>query len=172
MATHVKLDYEVHMTEVSRLNKCYIKNYGCFDKKLEILFTILHDINNNTNFVLVTLIEILPKEKKQREEKTNVLGQASVDVMPLLSGKTITCFLNSSYGTPFLINAKSEIDLSVASTEKNFKTYFWPFFEELAMLLWNWLLYLQIMWLLIGRLSKYMRYQVQLLTIWVQKYPR
>ncbi|XP_075258930.1 cilia- and flagella-associated protein 70-like isoform X3 [Convolutriloba macropyga] len=35
--------------------------------------------------IIVTLIEILPKEKKQREEKTNVLGQASVDVMPLLS---------------------------------------------------------------------------------------
>ncbi|XP_063715632.1 cilia- and flagella-associated protein 70-like isoform X3 [Symsagittifera roscoffensis] len=34
--------------------------------------------------IIVTLIEILPKEKKQREEKTMILGQASVDIMPLL----------------------------------------------------------------------------------------
>ena len=35
---------------------------------------------------LVTLIEILPKEKKQKEEKSIVLGQASVDMMSMLRG--------------------------------------------------------------------------------------
>uniref|UniRef100_W5M3G9 Cilia and flagella associated protein 70 n=1 Tax=Lepisosteus oculatus TaxID=7918 RepID=W5M3G9_LEPOC len=37
--------------------------------------------------VLLTLFEILPKEKKQKEEKTVVLGQAAVDLLPLLHGE-------------------------------------------------------------------------------------
>ena len=34
----------------------------------------------------VTFIEVLPKEKKQKEEKTVVLGQCSVDMLPMLEG--------------------------------------------------------------------------------------
>ena len=41
---------------------------------------------NVTGLFLVTLIEILPKEKKQKEEKSIVLGQASVDMMSMLRG--------------------------------------------------------------------------------------
>ncbi|KAM9305428.1 cilia- and flagella-associated protein 70 [Gastrophryne carolinensis] len=37
--------------------------------------------------VIVTVIEILPKEKKQKEEKAAVLGQASIDLLPLLKGE-------------------------------------------------------------------------------------
>lgn len=35
----------------------------------------------------VTVIEVLPKEKKQKEEKITPLGQATVDLLPLLKGK-------------------------------------------------------------------------------------
>jgi hypothetical protein len=34
----------------------------------------------------VTVIEVLPKEKKQKEEKITPLGQATVDLLPLLKG--------------------------------------------------------------------------------------
>uniref|UniRef100_A0A8C5QWB7 Cilia and flagella associated protein 70 n=1 Tax=Leptobrachium leishanense TaxID=445787 RepID=A0A8C5QWB7_9ANUR len=36
---------------------------------------------------VLTVLEILPKEKKQKEEKTGVLGQCSVDLLPLLEGE-------------------------------------------------------------------------------------
>jgi len=44
---------------------------------------------------LGTVIEVLPKEKKQKEEKTAVLGQCSFDLAPLLTGK-IWCLINLS----------------------------------------------------------------------------
>lgn len=34
----------------------------------------------------VTVIEVLPKEKKQKEEKTVLLGQCTVDMLPLVKG--------------------------------------------------------------------------------------
>jgi hypothetical protein len=36
------------------------------------------------------VIEVLPKEKKQKEEKTAVIGQAIVDLLPLLHGERPT----------------------------------------------------------------------------------
>lgn len=38
--------------------------------------------------VTVTVIEVLPKDKKGKEEKINVLGQSCVDMLPLLHGET------------------------------------------------------------------------------------
>lgn len=35
----------------------------------------------------VTVIEVLPKEKKQKEEKTVILGQVTVDLLPLVNGR-------------------------------------------------------------------------------------
>nr|XP_058910186.1 cilia- and flagella-associated protein 70 isoform X1 [Kogia breviceps] len=38
--------------------------------------------------VFLTMTEVLPKEKKQKEEKTMILGQAVVDLLPLLEGES------------------------------------------------------------------------------------
>ena len=36
----------------------------------------------------VSLLEVLPKDKKAKEEKTSVLGQTVVDLLPLLLGES------------------------------------------------------------------------------------
>eukprot|EP00112_Aurelia_sp_Birch-Aquarium-sp1_P022072 Seg6102.1 transcript_id=Seg6102.1/GoldUCD/mRNA.D3Y31 product="Cilia- and flagella-associated protein 70" protein_id=Seg6102.1/GoldUCD/D3Y31 len=38
--------------------------------------------------IVLTAIEVLPKEKKAKEEKTNIIGQACVDLLPFLKGQT------------------------------------------------------------------------------------
>ncbi|XP_037351838.1 cilia- and flagella-associated protein 70 isoform X2 [Talpa occidentalis] len=38
--------------------------------------------------VFLTMTEVLPKEKKQKDEKTLILGQAVVDLLPLLGGES------------------------------------------------------------------------------------
>ncbi|XP_041719747.2 cilia- and flagella-associated protein 70 isoform X2 [Coregonus clupeaformis] len=53
--------------------------------------------------VILTVIEILPKEKKQKEEKTAVIGQAIVDLIPLLHGQvsfSSTVLLHPTPGSP------------------------------------------------------------------------
>ena len=39
----------------------------------------------------VTVIEVLPKERRQKEEKTNILGQCTVDLLPLVKGIDLLC---------------------------------------------------------------------------------
>uniref|UniRef100_A0AAZ3P9I3 Cilia and flagella associated protein 70 n=1 Tax=Oncorhynchus tshawytscha TaxID=74940 RepID=A0AAZ3P9I3_ONCTS len=53
--------------------------------------------------VILTVIEVLPKEKKQKEEKTAVIGQAIVDLLPLLHGQVSffsTVLLHPTPGSP------------------------------------------------------------------------
>ncbi|XP_071787792.1 cilia- and flagella-associated protein 70-like isoform X3 [Asterias amurensis] len=74
--------------------------------------------------VLVTVIEVLPKEKKQKEEKTVLLGQCTVDLLPLVRGETkykSTLVIHSLPGSPLesipADGPKAEIDVVVSVTE-------------------------------------------------------
>ncbi|XP_060642269.2 cilia- and flagella-associated protein 70 [Anolis sagrei] len=73
--------------------------------------------------LLLTVIEVLPKEKKQKEEKTVTLGQAVLDLLPLLEG---SCFFSATLqvhplpGSPLETlrpDAKCSIDVSVSVQE-------------------------------------------------------
>ena len=48
---------------------------------------------------LVNILEVLPKNKKAKEEKTAVLGQASLDLLPVLMGETNNSTLTLSLHT-------------------------------------------------------------------------
>lgn len=50
--------------------------------------------------LLVTLIEVLPKEKKQKEEKVLTYGQAVIDLLQLIKGKTDISVKSTVYPTP------------------------------------------------------------------------
>ncbi|KAM9457661.1 cilia- and flagella-associated protein 70 [Clarias gariepinus] len=53
--------------------------------------------------VILTLIEVFPKEQKQKDEKTSVLGQTVVDLLPLLHGQcsfSSTVVLHPNHGSP------------------------------------------------------------------------
>jgi len=44
--------------------------------------------------LVVTIVEVLPKDKKKKEEeKSAILGQCSVDLLPLLTGFMSVLFL-------------------------------------------------------------------------------
>ena len=51
------------------------------------MFNLLSYICVLPRLVLFHVIEVLPKEKKAREEKTNPIGQGVLDLSPLLRGK-------------------------------------------------------------------------------------
>lgn len=52
------------------------------------------------NLFKVTLIEVLPKERKQREEKVQLFGQATIDLLDLLKGHTDISLKLHIYPTP------------------------------------------------------------------------
>ncbi|KAM4620358.1 cilia- and flagella-associated protein 70 [Polymixia lowei] len=64
--------------------------------------------------VILTVIEILPKEKKQKVEKEAVLGQATVDLLPLLHGQC-------SFSSTVLLHPASSSLGEVASQETSSK---------------------------------------------------
>uniref|UniRef100_A0A5F8GN20 Cilia and flagella associated protein 70 n=1 Tax=Monodelphis domestica TaxID=13616 RepID=A0A5F8GN20_MONDO len=73
--------------------------------------------------VFLTVIEVLPKEKKQKDERTVTLGQAVVDLLPLLEGEStfeIMAPLHPVIGSPLENNrpgAKCCLEVTVSVSE-------------------------------------------------------
>ncbi|XP_064600847.1 cilia- and flagella-associated protein 70-like [Liolophura sinensis] len=74
--------------------------------------------------VVVTVTEVLPKEKKQKEEKTVILGQVTVDLLPLVNGETkhrYTLVINPVPGSPLeqipAENPRPEVDVVISVNE-------------------------------------------------------
>ncbi|CAI9584049.1 unnamed protein product, partial [Staurois parvus] len=102
------------------------------DQKTEYNFTTNFDLGGESPHSLdnvahkpfiVTVIEILPKEKKQKEEKTAVLGQVAVDLLPLLQGEcnfNVTVPLYPATGSPLENvhpDAKPSLEVAVSVPE-------------------------------------------------------
>uniref|UniRef100_A0A672NIZ3 Cilia and flagella associated protein 70 n=1 Tax=Sinocyclocheilus grahami TaxID=75366 RepID=A0A672NIZ3_SINGR len=100
------------------VDKDVVYNFTCSFECSEVAHT-LDDVAHKP--VILTVFEILPKEKKQKEEKTTVLGQAVVDLLPLLRGQcsfSSTVLLHAVPGSPADVavhedGVKSTLDVTV-----------------------------------------------------------
>ncbi|XP_059148313.1 cilia- and flagella-associated protein 70-like isoform X2 [Physella acuta] len=70
--------------------------------------------------VVLTVTEVFTKEKKQKEEKTNIIGQCCIDLIPLIKGSLMikqTLTLHPLPGSPLELIApdapKPEVDIKV-----------------------------------------------------------
>ncbi|XP_026095970.1 cilia- and flagella-associated protein 70 [Carassius auratus] len=104
------------------VDKDVVYNFSCSFECSEVAHT-LDDVAHKP--VILTVFEILPKEKKQKEEKTTVLGQAVVDLLPLLRGQcsfSSTVLLHAVPGSPADVavhedSVKSTLDVMVQVPE-------------------------------------------------------
>ena len=63
---------------------------------------------------------MLPKDKKAKEEKTSLLGQCTVDLLPLLTGETklsVTATLTPPGGVGSEGEQPAEVDINVTASK-------------------------------------------------------
>jgi hypothetical protein len=82
----------------------------------------------------VNLIEVLPKEKKQKEEKIQPLGQCTFDVLPIIRGETkvvlkLTMFPVAGSSFELLQQQQPEIPLVNDSLGENLKKLYFKYFS-------------------------------------------
>ncbi|GCB66767.1 hypothetical protein scyTo_0007930, partial [Scyliorhinus torazame] len=95
-----------------------------FTTSFDCTFDGIHGLDNLVHKpVVLTVIEVLPKEKKKKDEKVVVLGQATVDLLPLAQGEctfTKTLILYP-FGNPLeqIVTEETQalLDISVSVAE-------------------------------------------------------
>ena len=80
--------FEVHVGVVPTRQRPTHNNCINNQNYLQILCARNNHTKCNFPLLLVNILEVLPKDKKAKEEKTAVLGQASLDLLPVLMGET------------------------------------------------------------------------------------
>ena len=68
----------------------------------------------------MNILEVLPKDKKSKEEKTAILGQASLDLLPALLGDTHTSPLTLTLHTVTEVGGAPSSD-SIETVSEHFK---------------------------------------------------
>ncbi|XP_041062560.1 cilia- and flagella-associated protein 70 isoform X2 [Carcharodon carcharias] len=123
--TYVRVEYnnfqlgdsgKLQMTE-NEIEYNFTTSFDCTLDGIQGLDNLVHKP------VILTVIELLPKEKKKKDEKIIVLGQATVDLLPLAQGectftKTLTLY---PLGNPLEQNITEEtkclVDIAVSVPE-------------------------------------------------------
>ncbi|CAF0849700.1 unnamed protein product [Brachionus calyciflorus] len=86
-----------------------------------VLNVVTTDQNNLDDItykpIIITLIEVLPKEKKQKEEKVQPFGQCTFDLLDLIRGKTELSLKLPVYATPGSTLESQPADLSMPELE-------------------------------------------------------
>ncbi|XP_032896225.1 cilia- and flagella-associated protein 70 isoform X2 [Amblyraja radiata] len=95
--SYVRADYNsIHLGDSGKLQVTEGEIEYNFTTSFDCSFDGVQGLDNLVHKpVILTVIEILPKEKKKKDEKTIILGQVTVDLLPLAEGlctytKTLT----------------------------------------------------------------------------------
>ncbi|XP_059835276.1 cilia- and flagella-associated protein 70 isoform X2 [Hypanus sabinus] len=91
----------------------FTTNFDCSFDGIQGLDNLVHKP------VILTVIEVFPKEKKKKDEKTVVFGQATVDLLPLVQGECMfskTVAIHPLGGAPLEQTASDEIKVLLEVT--------------------------------------------------------
>ncbi|XP_069761499.1 cilia- and flagella-associated protein 70 isoform X2 [Narcine bancroftii] len=123
---YVRAEYNnVHLGDSGKLQVTEGEIEYNFTTSFDCSFDGIQGLDNLVHKpVILTVIEVLPKEKKKKDEKTVILGQATVDLLPLVQGEcmftrtiTIHPFFGAYLEQAISDEIKAVLDIAVSVPE-------------------------------------------------------